>query len=374
MKTLRVLHVIQCLHGYGAERQVRELLAHLQSDDMQVAAATVYPSGLTGQELAALPYSTFEAGRKNRRDFSFLPRLVREIRGFSPHIVHAHTHSGKYWGRVAAWLAGVQHVVYTEHNPCSPLRGRLAELIDPFLNAHTTRIVTFLSEQRSYLAETQRTEIEKIAVIANGLPAVEQHDDTRARARSLLEIRPDQFAVYAIGRFTEQKNQTLMLRVVAELDASLRERLLLFFIGSGADETLLRELAGELDIQTNIRFLGYRKDVLELLPGADLLLSTSLFEGMPLTLIEAMTARVPILSTPWIGASEMLANGIYGFITPTWEAQSVAAQLERAMSQPRVRRDMALRACAYATHAFDIGRTAEQHRRLYHQICDGNCA
>ena len=374
MSPLRVLHVIQCLHGYGAERQVRELLAYLQSPDIRVAAATVYPSGLSQQELEDLPFPTFDAERKSRLDFAFLPRLVGKVRAFAPHIVHTHTHSGKYWGRIAAWLAGVKHVVYTEHNPCSPHRGRLAEIVDPLLHARTNRIVTFLPEQREYLAQTQGVEKEKIAVIANGLPSVDGHADARDRARAALEIGNDRFAIFAIGRFTEQKNQTLMLRAIAELDREDRDRLLLFFIGSGADEAMLRDVARILDVESSVRFLGYRRDVLDILPGADLLLTTSLFEGMPLTLIEAMTAGVPILSTPWIGASEMLANGRYGFITAAWDASSVASALKRTMSQPRVRREMAARASAYASCTFDIRRTAEEHRALYHNLCDGTCA
>jgi glycosyltransferase involved in cell wall biosynthesis len=372
MSTLRVLHLIQCLHGYGAERQVRDLIPYLQSDDMTVGALSVYGSRLTEDELEALPFTTIDVGRRSRADYSFLPRLVREIRRFRPDIVHAHTHSGKYWGRVAAWLSGVKTVVFTEHNPCDPRRSRIERFADPLLHAKTSRIVTFLNDQRRVLSRTDHVKMEKIVVIANGLLSNgDVQKRSREEGRKLLCVSNDEFAVLLIGRLEYQKNQQLALRALAAMEEEQRRKIRLFLAGAGTEEVKLRGLARALQVEEQVRFLGYRSDVPTLLAGADLLLMTSLFEGMPLTLIEAMNAGVPVLSTPWIGASEMLGNGRYGFIAPGWDPKDVSGEILRVLNNCGARVAVAEHARTYAGDMYDIRRMAEAHRRLYLELCPG---
>ena len=81
---------------------------------------------------------------------------------------------------------------------------------------------------------------------------------------------------------------------------------------------------------------------------------TSWFEGMPIALLEAMTAGVPVLSTPWMGARDMLADGRFGMIAPSFEPARVAAEIERAMSHPTLRRELADRAQRHVTDTYDM--------------------
>lgn len=369
MRGPRVLHILQNLSGYGAERQVRDLLPYLQSDGITAAALTVYASKLSDEELRALPFLTIDIGRRSRLDYNFLPQLIKAIRSFRPDIVHTHTHVGKYWGRIAARIAGVRVLLHTEHNPCDPRRNILERLLDPALHAATSCVVTFLAQQRTMLSRTDHLPVEKIRIIANGLlPRELPEYEDRAAARKALGITPDEYAVVVIGRLEHQKNQQLALRAVASLTAPVQQRVRLYLLGAGSQEDELRSLSRELGIEHNVLFFGYRNDVGTLLPGADVLLMTSLFEGMPLTLIEAMFAGVPIVSTPWIGVDDMLENGRYGFIAAGWETGQVALTLERALRCESARATAAARAYAYARTEYDIRNTARAHLQLYSEM------
>jgi glycosyltransferase involved in cell wall biosynthesis len=132
---------------------------------------------------------------------------------------------------------------------------------------------------------------------------------------------------------------------------------------------MLRGLAVALNIAKQVRFLGYRDDVASLLPGVDLLLMTSWFEGMPLALLEAMIAGVPILSTPWLGARNLLADGRFGFLAPSFEPVHVAAEIERARNHPAMRRQIAERAQGHVFSTYDIKRMADAYRRMYADLC-----
>ena len=363
---LRVLHILPSINGYGAERQIVELLPLLQTSDLTTGLLTIYEP--SGEEREQMRFPLCCAGRKSRRDYLFLPRLVAEIHRFNPAIVHTHTHVGKYWGRLAAALAGVKSIVHTEHNPCDPRRTKLERLADSTLHRLTACIVTFFGEQRDFLARYERAPVEKIAVIPNGirLPPVSEID--RAAARQKLAMSDDRIAIVVVGRMEYQKNHRLALQAIAALKPALRKRVVLHFMGAGVLEPELRKLTRSFGIEEHVRFHGFRSDVRQILPGADLLLMTSWFEGMPLTLIEAMIAGVPVISTPWTGARSMLGDGRFGFIVPGWEAEQVAAEIERSLALPTARTTMAARARQYVFEQYGIERMAEAHRQLYRSL------
>ena len=368
----RVLHVLPSVRGYGAERQIVELLPLLQSGELTAGLVSIYEPA--EEERARLEFPFACARRKSRRDYLFLPRLTAEIRRFHPHIVHTHTHVGKYWGRVAARLAGVSVVVHTEHNPCDPRRTLFERVADGLLLPHTNCIVTFFGEQRAFLAEREGTPLEKISVIPNGIALPQIAQTGRQAAREALNAREDQLVVFLVGRMEFQKNHVLALHALAAMSETARRRVVLHFLGAGQEEPLLRALTRELGLEERVRFLGYRTDVRQLMPGADLLLMTSWFEGMPLTLVEAMIAGVPIVTTPWTGASSMLGDGRFGFITPGWASGAVSSELQRALSLPAARAAMADRARAYVVKEFGIDRMADAHRRLYSRLVPDSVA
>lgn len=371
MTNLRVLHIIQCLNSGGAERHVLALLPHLQTAGMSASVLTIYPSGLPADVRAALPFPVIDISRGGRGDFTAFARLVRALRRLKPDIVHTHTHSGKYWGRLAALVAGVKTIVHTEHSPCDPRRSVFERLVNPVLARITSAVVTFLPEQGRVLAHTDHIPHEKISIIPNGL--CQRPEPTAAQrrfARQALALDPNDFAVFVVGRLEFPKNQELAIAAVAALDPEVRDRVRLLIAGDGSRDTHLRDLVRDLNVPQSVRFLGHRSDIESLIPAGDLAALTSLYEGMPIAFIEAMLAHVPVLSTPWPGAASMLGNGRFGFITPGWEPGQVATEIARAYRNAGTRTAMAVRAYAHACEEYDIGRVAQAHCRLYLQAHD----
>ena len=363
---LRVLHILPSMQGYGAERQIMQLLPHLQTPEIVAGLLTVYAP--SEEQRCGADFPVTDAARNGRRDFTFIGRLVEKICSFRPDVVHTHTHVGKYWGRFAAVAAGVRAIVHTEHNPCDPRRSVLDRLADRVLNPHTERCITFFPEQCEMLVRTDGVNPRKIAIIPNGLPFDMLPRVDRDAARRLLDIPSDRFAIILVGRMEYQKNHELALRALAALSAGERSGIMLFFAGSGLLEVELRTLAEALNVAGHVRFLGYRSDVPELLAASDLLLMTSHFEGMPLALLEGMHMGVPILTTPWLGACSMLGAGAYGRIAAGWEPAAVARAIVQASSEKQATRALAERAQEYVAAEFSLAKMVESHRQLYLEL------
>lgn len=363
---VRVLHILPSMHGYGAERQVMQLLPHLESPETTAGLLTVYTP--TEEERCSAAFPVADACRHGRRDVTFVSRLVERINAFEPDIVHTHTHVGKYWGRFAAVASGVRSIVHTEHNPCDPRRSPLDWIADRALNPYTMRCITFFPEQRDMLAKTDGINPQKITIIPNGLAFEQMPVYERSHAREVLQLADDRFAVILVGRMEFQKNHALALRALASVPAELRRRITLLFAGSGILEPELRALAASLNLGEAVDFLGYRSDVPRLLSGADALLMTSHFEGMPLALLEAMHAGVPIVTTPWLGARTMLGDGAYGTIAASWEPADVAAEICRSLAQPDAVRRRAQDARRHVRAEFTLEKMARRHHELYREL------
>ncbi len=362
---VRVMHILGALTGGGAQNLVCSLAPLLEREGAQVAVMTLYPGPVpfTADERSRL--TLIDAHRRGRYDLGVLWRMVRAIRDWRPDIVHTHMHNGKYWGRLAAFLARVPVVVHTDHLPCREDRNPAEKLVDRLLSVGTARYIAFLEAQRNVLAARERVPPQRIEIILNGIHHGRAPTPAdRAWARSELELGDGTFAVFIIGRLCEQKNHQLAIRAAADPQLSDRD-LKLVIVGSGEDEQKLRALAHQLHVSDKVHFTGFRADAKQLLAGADVVFMPSLFEGMPLALVEAMGAGIPVITTPWIGAAEFLQTGALGTILSDWQVKTAAKALLDALEHKDGLHSTALKAQEVARERYDITTTAQGHLRMY---------
>jgi glycosyltransferase involved in cell wall biosynthesis len=362
---MRVLHVLTTLSGGGAEGFVASLLPQLREQGLACGLMAVYSSD-PPFDPAAEGIDVLQIGRRTRYDPGFLPRMVARMRAWRPDVVHTHLHNGKYWGRLAALMAGVPAIVHTVHNPCDTYRITGGPIADRFLNAASAAVVTFSPEQGRFLCALERLDPAKLAIIPNGIhlepPATA---DLRKQMRGALGLHAGEYAVFVVGTLYGPKNQRLAVEALNALSPQLRERVRLCIIGDGEDRAMLESLVAALGLRDRVAFFGRRSNVVQLLAAADLLLMPSLSEGMPLALLEAMSAGVPTVSTPWIGARDLLGNGAFGVLAGGFTPAAVATALAQAMQDPGRTRALAVRATERARTEYDIRITARRHHDLY---------
>ena len=204
---------------------------------------------------------------------------------------------------------------------------------------------------------------EKLAVVRNGVACVVPGRG-RAEVRHTLALAPDDLVVITVARFTEQKGHVTLLHAA---DAILAEfptvRFLL--VGTGVAEVELRSLAGQCAARDAFHFVGHRDDVADLLHASDLFLLPSLFEGLPLVVLEAMSAGLPVVASRVGGTDEAVIDGVTGWLFEAGDAAELARVVIAALADPAAARRAGDAGRSFYLQEFQLERMVKQTHEIY---------
>jgi glycosyltransferase involved in cell wall biosynthesis len=205
-------------------------------------------------------------------------------------------------------------------------------------------------------------------LIPNGIPTDEYapNPDTRAQWRQAHGIEPRATVVTHIGRFAFQKNHALLVEAFAQVRSDAPLYLLL--VGGGELENAVREQVAGLGLQGRVRFLGVRADVADILRASDMFVLSSRWEGNPLSVMEAMAAGLPVVSTAVGGVPELVREGETGLLVPSEDAAALAQAMQALVDDAARRRAMGAAARQHAVAHFDIRHTVRGYEQLYEAL------
>ncbi|HEX3346887.1 MAG TPA: glycosyltransferase family 4 protein [Acetobacteraceae bacterium] len=296
------------------------------------------------------------------RAFKSLLRLFRTER---PDMVHAHMPISGFLARMAARAAGVPRIAYTCHgylfNQPGPLPRRAAAFAMEWAAARVTGIYTTVSEEEA--SDARRLLISGRAVaVGNGRdPTLFQPDpEARERVRAALGVPQERVAVACVSRLVRHKGYPELLAAMRDVPAELwvvGERL-----ASDHGEDLEAHFSGA-GLGDRLRRLGYREDVPAILAAADIFVLPSHFEGLPMSVIEAMLCGLPVVATKIRGPREQVVDGETGMLVPPMQVAPLAAALRALATAPRLRGRMGEAGRARALALYDetkvVRRTME---------------
>jgi glycosyltransferase involved in cell wall biosynthesis len=269
-------------------------------------------------------------------------RLVEILRAEKPDIVHAHMPISGFLTRLAAWRAGVPVIAYTCHgflfnHRDTSLPRRVLSFLMEWLAARVTDI--FLTVSEAEAEDARRLGISRRAVaVRNGRnPALfRPNPAARTRIRAALGVPEDRVVVIAVSRLVWHKGYPELAQAMASVpDAELwvvGERLA---SDRGADMVSVLQAAG---LGERLRLLGYREDIPDLMAAADIFTLPSRFEGLPMSVIEAMLTGLPVVATDVRGPDEQVEHEVTGLKVRPGEAVALGAALKRLAVDPDLRR------------------------------------
>jgi glycosyltransferase involved in cell wall biosynthesis len=205
-------------------------------------------------------------------------------------------------------------------------------------------------------------------LIPNGIPTDEYapDPDTRAQWRQAHGIEPHATVLTHVGRFAPPKNHALLVEAFAQVHSDAPLYLLL--VGGGELENAVREQVAGLGLQGRVRFLGVRADVADILRASDVFVLSSRWEGNPLSVMEAMAAGLPVVSTGVGGVPELVREGETGLLVPSEDAGALAQAMQALVDDPVRRRAMGAAARQHAVAHFDIRHTVRGYEQLYEAL------
>jgi glycosyltransferase involved in cell wall biosynthesis len=326
-------------HG-GAQSHVLGLMTAL-SDQFRVQLAVGEEGFLVDAcRNLSIPVHILPALRREIhpiRDLLALVEALRVIKKVQPDLIHAHTSKAGIVGRLAGRLCGIP-AVYTAHswgfNSDAPLRWRI--ITPPFeklASKWTSRIITVSHYARDAALRFRIAEELKLTTIHNGVPDVPLRADPAATSIPLIAM---------VARFSQGKDHDTMIKAFAELGGTAR----LMLIGDGPTRRSMEELVDGLGLRGRVEFLGDRDDVPELLAQSSVFVLSSKFENMPISILEAMRAGLPVIATAVGGVREAVIDGETGLTVQVGSVADLAKALTMIILEPerRIRMGQASRA------------------------------
>jgi glycosyltransferase involved in cell wall biosynthesis len=365
---LRIAHVLSSYGMGGQERVALDLAISQAALGHEVMAVSL--AGTTEGPLAAdfrASGIAAETIAKSARGFdATLPiKLAARFRRSRVAIVHTHNPQPLIYGALAARLAGAR-AVHTKHgaNPDGGrrfvLRRAAAHLCDAF--------VAVSPETEEIARRNGEVAERKLTTIPNGIQLSRFRPDPRARGevRRELVIGPDAWLVGTVGRLWPEKDQGLLIRAAAEALGPDRQ---IAIVGAGIEDERLRAQAAALgDRARFVHFLGVRRDVPRVLAAFDVFALTSLTEGLPLVIPEAMATSLPVVSTAVGGIPGVVDEGVTGLLVPRGDAEALEEALDRlARDRPRARA-MGERAREVALRKYEAKKMAAAYVEIYRRV------
>jgi glycosyltransferase involved in cell wall biosynthesis len=313
----RLLIITHSLGVGGAERIILSLLPELEKR-YDVALCTLDEESQTPQVK-----SYFAEREPGLAPGNFL-RIAQIIRRFRPHLIHAHQYTPWFYGVFGRLLSlSRARVIFTEHGRHYPDRvSPIRRAVNCILLVFTQKITAVSEATRLALVENEGISAERIQVIRNGfIPSVHKRKDLR----ELLGVSRDEKLIGFVGNLREVKNPALLLQAFKALnlpDATL------VFIGDGPLRSELEKLAAG----AKVKFTGSLVPASAWIHDLNLFVLPSWSEGTSLALLEALSARVPVIATAVGGSVEVLNNGEFGRLVPPGDVVAMSEAIREGLS------------------------------------------
>ena len=380
---IRVLQVLEATAG-GTRKHLVSLLGALDRDSFEVeVAGPPVRDGHDldtrfGEDVADLGVRLHPVAMRRQvspvSDLRAVLELSRIMRRGRYDVVHLHSSKAGVLGRIAAKLSGIKTVYTPNGFYFLNAEGRVARsfylAVERFAGLLTDRLVAVSESERAAILEARVVADRKVVVIPNAIEADELAADSAARdrVRTELGIPSDAFVLGTVSRFIRQKDPLTMIRMIREVQRAAPE-VHFVWCGEGGDlEPDTMALVDELGSRERLHFTGFRHDVHDVMNAFDVFVLSSIFEGLPYALLEAMFLELPVVATDVVGSRDVVMDGETGVLTPPGDPAALAEGVLRLVRDDQLRRTLAdsARRMVEERHAISsmIARVEDVYRSL----------
>ena len=369
MKRIKVLHLTKSEGLYGAERVILNLLEHFDAEHFDVRLAALVEARNPHRELleeaARRGHRTLAIPCRKRLDPQSWRELLRVIKENEIDVLHCHEIKSRFYGLLAAKRLKLP-IIATNHNWIRKnLLISALEYWDAFTLRFFDRIIA-VSEEIRQLMLKYGTPAQRMAVVTNGIATRElehRHND-KMNWYERWGIASHERIIGAVGRLSVEKGAKYFLEA-AKIVLTKMPDVRFLLVGDGPQARELKEYAQALGIEQNVIFAGFQPEVAAFYELMEIFAITSLREGTPMALLEAMATGVPVVATAVGGVPKIVRDRDNGMLVPAQDAQGIAAALLQLLQNRAEAARLASNAKRTIIEKYSAATMARQYENIY---------
>jgi sugar transferase (PEP-CTERM/EpsH1 system associated) len=369
-KRIKVLHVLDSLGVGGMERVVIDVVNGL---DPAIFAQTVCCISRKGEAAHLLLPGTacIDLGKGANADHLMPLKIAQVIREKQPQIIHTQSWSGIDTAIALLFERGPR-LVHSEHGrnlPYIHFEPLIRKVARRCLYHRADALFAISREVRDFYCRETGFPVDRMRVIPNGIDPrrIDKSAGSKRRGvRRELGICDDDFVIGTVARLDQTKDTMTLTRAFAELCRSRQEpKLKLLVVGDGEKKVEIQNYVSEQRLSHRVIFTGLRHDVPRLLGAMDIFALSSLSEGMPITVLEAMCASLPVVATKVGALPELVEEGVTGFLVEPKNVIALAERLSRLYQKRELACDLGMTGRRKVEREFRLEQMLERYAELY---------
>lgn len=365
-----VCHVIHALGVGGAEVLVDVMVRRL-SEHYRCVVAVLDEVGEIGERLRSDGFTVEHLHREPGIDRGCARRLDAFAKKEGVGLLHAHQYTPFFQSMLSRGLLGARPVLLTEHGRHVPdLPSRKRSVVNRLLLRKQDRLIGCGGAVRQALIDNEGLPANRVDVIYNGVNLNTfgtPSDGARAKLRAEFGFEQTDFVAVQVARLHELKDHITAVKAIDEARKSVPS-IKLLVVGDGDQQAVIEQEIQKRQLQDHVVLAGSRTDVADLLSASDAFLMSSISEGIPLTIIEAMAGRLPVVSTAVGGIPEMIEHQRNGFLAAAKDSSALASHLVQLATTPSLRTEIGDAGRQTAEQTFSEQGMLDGYRRLYGEM------
>ena len=369
-RKLRVCHVATGDLWGGAEAQILTLLSYLNEEKQVLVSAVLFNQGKLADELSALGIDVTVISEAKFNAVRLLYELVRHFMRAHVDIVHAHKPKDTVLASLAARMAGISNIIGTIHGSPEPLKGwehwkmEFYLFLDWLVNKHLVKVLVAVSNDLEGRLRCKYGQ-QKVVRIHNGLDLRK----VRVNANTLdlrkeLKICEQCYVLGTVGRLVPVKAHEQLLHLArALLEKGWKFTILI--VGEGPERKTLETLSVDMGLSRYVILLGHQAQVHDYLHLMDVFVLTSLHEGIPIALLEALALRKPVVATRVGGVPEVIEHGRSGLLIPPNNIQELVTSTMSVLSDRNMAQYLGENGRRRIEEQFSVAQMSREMTQLY---------
>jgi glycosyltransferase involved in cell wall biosynthesis len=373
MSKTNLLYIITKLELGGAQKQLLNLIRHLDKERFNVSLFTAQEGRLVADASSIAGLTLNRSRYLERRinpfkDFLALIEIFLFIKKNKIDIVHTHSSKAGILGRLAARLAKARTVVHTVHgwsfnNWQSSLKRNLFIWLERIAAGFTDKIIVVSRRDMDIGLKNRIATASKYTIIRYGLD-YNEFVITEDGIKEELRISPDSLVVTMVSCLKPQKNPRDFIRIASLVTKEL-SNVKFLLVGDGILRASVEDLIDRFKLRQKVNLLGWRTDIPRILSITDVLILTSLWEGLPIVVLEAMASSKPVIATDTGGVTEVIREADTGFLARPGDVNTMSEKLAVLLRDRSLRQTIGRKAKDSLGPDFSAGNTFDNTQELY---------